>query len=245
MPSPSDIPITERLKAVRDVYAEVLWPTRCAVCDMPGAVLCDRCRASLPYIDPYLACPVCGEPNGLVQCTHCTPAILGDGCERDDFCCISVAWYRDGMARTIRAFKDAGEQRLAPVFAQMVMDVLPPEAWRDAGAIVYVPATARAKRRRGFDQMELISRSLGLLSGCPVLPCLIPPTAHDQRGLSRTERAVNMRGRFSVRPDIALPPRVVLVDDVFTTGATMREASHALRLAGVADVLGVTVARAM
>lgn len=240
-----DTPIVHHLKAIREVYAEVLWPTRCAVCDAPGNVLCDSCRRSLPYIDPYLACPSCGEPYGLVQCTHCTPAILGEGIEHDDFRCISVAWYQAGMARAIRAFKDAGEQRLSGVFAHMLMDALPPEAWRDVGAIVYVPATAKALRQRGFDQMELIAQDLSSLSGCPVLPALEPPRSHDQRGLSRTERSANMRGRFRVDPAIALPPHVLLTDDVFTTGATMREASLALRQAGVRNVLGATVARAM
>ena len=67
-------------RAVRDFAAdmvtETLYPTRCAVCDKPGAVLCGSCAAALPYIDALTACPRCGAPFGVVQCSECTSVLM-------------------------------------------------------------------------------------------------------------------------------------------------------------------------
>ena len=59
-----------------DMVAETLYPTRCAVCDKPGAVLCGSCAAALPYIDALTACPRCGAPFGVVQCSECTSVLM-------------------------------------------------------------------------------------------------------------------------------------------------------------------------
>ncbi|MBQ1559106.1 MAG: hypothetical protein IIZ69_13600, partial [Pseudomonas sp.] len=50
---------------------ELLWPTRCVVCDLPGELLCERCRSRLPWIEQRFACPVCGAPFGELTCTEC------------------------------------------------------------------------------------------------------------------------------------------------------------------------------
>ena len=58
-------------RAMGEGLAEALWPTRCVGCDQPGTLLCDRCRAELPWIEQRLACPVCGAPFGFLTCTEC------------------------------------------------------------------------------------------------------------------------------------------------------------------------------
>ncbi|MEG0324645.1 MAG: double zinc ribbon domain-containing protein, partial [Raoultibacter sp.] len=63
-------------KLLVESLEETLWPTRCAVCDTLGTVLCDRCRQRLPYIDYWRSCPRCGAPFGFTQCTECNPVML-------------------------------------------------------------------------------------------------------------------------------------------------------------------------
>ena len=61
---------------VADIAAETLWPTRCALCDAYGALLCERCVGSIPFLDQWRACTRCGAPWGLVQCSECNPITL-------------------------------------------------------------------------------------------------------------------------------------------------------------------------
>ena len=63
-------------EAAAQAVAETLWPTRCAICDEPGELLCERCKSELPFIDLWRACPICGAPWGHTQCTECNPVML-------------------------------------------------------------------------------------------------------------------------------------------------------------------------
>ena len=218
---------------------ETLWPTRCALCDRPGTVLCEQCRQQLDVLDQWRACPQCGAAFGLVQCDHCTPIVSKES--RIELC-VSALRYTDNTGALIKTFKDKGEQRLAEHLSQLLADALPPSWISWAHAITYVTATTAAKRRRGFDHMELVARQLAKLCDKDCLRTLNEPLAKDQRILGRAERRANMKGRFSTCCDTS-GMRLVLIDDVFTTGATITEAREALEAAG-AHVRCATVARA-
>ena len=142
----------------------------------------------------------------------------------------------------VRIYKDRGEQRLAGEFATMMARVVPP-AW-EFDAIAFVPASPAAYRRRGFDHGELLARRLAENLGVPVLPALARPQSLDQRTLGRKGRIENIRGCFSALIDLEGDMRLLLVDDVCTTGATLADASRALLDAGAAEVRCVTFARA-
>ena len=228
-----------------EAIAETLWPTRCAVCDMPGAVLCERCMRSLSYLDWWRACRRCGAPFGYVQCSTCNDmalALLG----RDELpfdACASAVRFDDAAGRIARCFKDQGEQRLGAVMAGLMANTLPP-AW-PSEAIAFVPATLAAYRHRGFDHAQLIASELSHLLGKPLASALARPKSHDQRGLDAAQRLENVRGAFRVSgkaPSIA-GKRLVLVDDVYTTGATLCAATDALKAAGASEVRCLTFAR--
>ncbi len=68
--------ITSCLRTVGEGVSELLWPTRCVLCDVPGTLLCDECRLELPYIDPLLACPLCGQAHGKFACVDCNSFIV-------------------------------------------------------------------------------------------------------------------------------------------------------------------------
>ena len=234
-------------RAIGDALLETLWPTRCAVCDEPGALLCDRCRASLPYIDRWRACERCGAPYGLYQCTECNPIALSpSGFDAPPFrACASAVELDARTGRIVTLCKDAGERRLAGTMAGIMADAADPAWFLEATAVTWVPATKSAVRRRGFDHAEAIARAVAERISLPAVPLLDRPDAKDQRALARDERFGNIVGRFRVRIGIIAPETIVLVDDVCTTGATLFSAADALRRAGARDVLCLTFARAI
>jgi predicted amidophosphoribosyltransferase len=141
----------------------------------------------------------------------------------------------------MRAWKERGLRPFASRAAGFVVDTM---ARPTAGAITYVPPDGDRSLRRGHHPAERLARELGELWGIACHPFLgrVRPVAR-QTGLSRAERRRNVRGAFSAK---ATPPRaVVLVDDVYTTGATVDAAAAALRAAGAKDVYVVTFARAV
>lgn len=231
--------------AALEAIAETLWPTRCAVCDVPGEVLCEDCRRSLPYVDWWRACPRCGAPLGRVQCSECNRVMLARF-ERTEppFASCASAVVLDGAAgRIVRMYKDHGERRLAGELARAMARIAHPSWIGEAPTLVAVPATGKALRRRGFDHMDEVARELSAILGIAVARPFAPPRSLDQRRLGGRDRIGNMKGRFSVLPGADAPERVLLIDDVYTTGATLFDATDALLAAGTRQVRCLTYAR--
>ena len=236
-----------------ETIAEALWPTRCAVCDQPGAVLCNACRKTLPFIDAWRACPACGAPFGLVQCSECNPVALASGGRKAPPLsgAASALALDDQAHRIVTAYKDHGERRLASAMAHIMARYIPP-SWTaqspESIALTHIPATTAAVRRRGFDHAELLTSELSHATGFKHEALLARPSSHDQRKLSRQRRQKNMAGRFQTLPGAfprARPSEaVIIVDDVCTTGATLYAACDALMESGVKTVYGLTFARA-
>ena len=236
--------------ALAEAALELLWPTRCAGCDQPGELLCEECRASLPWVDQRFACPVCGAPFGWLTCTECDGAWES----RATVCALDFAGA-GGVARLVAcALTDAHELRLAPVMAAamatsldeaaalLAPDGAPRADLAATDAICFVPATAKAFARRGFDHMELVSRELSRLTGVPLADVLVRAAAGDQRALGREQRAENLAGSVGCVADVS-GLALLLADDVVTTGASMRECARALLARGARSVTCCAFAR--
>ncbi|MGN0286405.1 MAG: ComF family protein [Atopobiaceae bacterium] len=229
---------------------ELLWPMRCVGCDYPGSLLCDDCRLRLPWICQRWACPVCGAPYGWLTCTSCQ----GDWEPRAVVCALSFS--RRGVAPRLAAgLKDGHELGLAGVNAAAMATALDEAAgWpaRDGrpryeegavDAVCFVPATPEARRRRGFDHMQLTARQLACFLGLPVAEPLERVSRRDQRSLGREGRAANLAGSVRVVQDVS-GLRLLLADDVVTTGSTLRECTRALLRRGAASVTCCALTRA-
>lgn len=217
--------------------ADLLWPPRCAGCDLPGTLLCEPCRADIALIDPSSACPRCGAPDGVHGCAECGRSDLDFQAGR---CAGVFEWPLDRM---IRLHKDAGELRLAAPLASLVAAVA--GEWVEwAQAVVPVPASPAALARRGFDHGVMLAASFSVATGVPALDALRARPRRDQRGLDRARRVANARASIVSVPGVALPERVLVLDDVFTTGATLDAAARALVQAGSSEVRVLAVARA-
>ena len=234
---------------LRETARELLWPTRCVCCEMPGELLCDDCRATMPWINQRWACPVCGAPFGWLTCTECRhdPAWLLDAC-------VCACTFEGPAASLVTALKDAHELRLAPIVAAAMTGALEEaEGWQtpdgnpridlsSIDALCFVPATAEAYARRGFDHMELVSKHLARLTDVPLADILVREQGSDQRKLTKEARSENLAGTIRAIDDVG-GLHVLVADDVLTTGASMNEAARALKSRGAARVSAVTLAR--
>jgi competence protein ComFC len=220
---------------------ELLFPIRCAGCDRRGVNLCEPCRPSIPWLGTDV-CPLCASPSRLARiCRPCDEGRMPlDGAR--------AACRFEGVAR--KAIHDLKFRRVRGR-AELLGDWLAEAVERRHLAIdllVPIPLAPGRLRTRGFNQSELIARRLGDRVDVPVFgTCLervreTPP----QVGRSMEERRANVIGAFACRePSLAEGRRICLVDDVMTTGATMRSCAEALRASGAARVFGLVVARGL
>ncbi|MFT4228957.1 MAG: phosphoribosyltransferase family protein [Microbacterium sp.] len=201
---------------MREALADALslaFPVDCAGCGEAGRVLCAACRVAL-------------EPAPLHR-------VLDDG---------TPVWsglaYDGVAAAALRALKEQGSTSLARDLVPALRMALQAAAAGESGLfVVPVPTSRAAMRRRGYRVTELLVRRTGLVP----LPLLVPARSTvDQRMLGRAGRGANVEGSLRSRPARGL--RVVIADDVVTTGATVREAARALSAAGAHVVGAATVA---
>jgi ComF family protein len=219
-------------------------PPLCAVCREPelaGRALCPICRAHLVELrDPR--CPQCGaplarEPVRSRGCHECRGRTLA-------FDHAWSAFAYEGVAReVVGALKSRGALVLASFMAHEIAASAP--AALLTGTLVSVPAHTRRRRASGFNQAWEIATALGREVGLPVGNALRRVRSPAQVGLERRARLENARGSVRVRRGFAVPRRAVLVDDVYTTGATLDACAQALRESGTDEVVAVTFARAL
>lgn len=224
-----------------------LSPIVCMSCHKRGNFICENCYTRLPFISPSLACRNCASPYGWLSCTACDePWELTQTS--------SVLELSPLVRRMITDFKDRGELRLAVVIAALlssyVMQLLDEDdasarahAFLHPDCVCFVPATALAYRRRGFDHMELVAKNFCAYTRLPFADIALRPQAADQRKLSRSARLANLSGSISILKDCSGLSFLIL-DDVITTGASIRELASALRARGAREVAALSFARA-
>ena len=217
---------------------DLIYPPRCAVCGRGGDFLCDACLARLPAADGR-RCPVCWSPLLEPDCRACSEHPLP--LER-----LRAAFRYEGeVRRLIHAFKFGYQSSLAPRLGAALTACWQLHAFA-ADYVVPVPLTGSRRRERGFNQADLLARELGRGTGVPVLPALRRRSfARAQaQSASAGERRHNVEAAFVADPGVDLAgQRIVLVDDITTTGATLAACTLALLDGGAAAVSALTLAR--
>lgn len=216
---------------------EELLPARCGACGRFGAFLCDGCRSDLvPAVAPR--CDGCWQRIAGRTCPRCAAA--GGGCTA-----IRACFVYDGAAkRLVASLKYAGHHALAAAMAgEMVA------RWRNFGlqadAVVPVPLHPRRQRQRGFNQAALLAATFGRSLAVEVIDGPLVrrrPTPPQARTGSAEERRANVYGAFACVDATLAGRRVLLVDDVTTTGATFGACAAALVEAGAEAVYGCAFA---
>ncbi len=233
-----------RWAELRDVFGAAerwLLPAECLICHagLPSTphdpLICPPCANRwTPLNEPR--CQRCGQPlTPGIDCRLCAgwPLELGRAA--------SAVWLDPGARRAVHLLKYEGWWRVAKVMAETMRRHAPPPA---GSTLVPIPLGATRLRTRGYNQSALLADALGALLDLPVSHRAIRRRRETttQTALTPEERRANLAGAFE--PMGALPVNPVLVDDVFTTGATLAEAAAALFGAGAGAVSAVTFARA-
>jgi competence protein ComFC len=213
---------------------DLLLPQRCVVCGDGGRQLCAACREELPRIEPPL-CARCGGPTAwpVERCRECAGRPLAFASAR------AAVGYDAAARRLVHAWKERGLRRLAAEAAVLVAELIPAP---EVDALTFVPSDRGRRLERGHNPAERLALELAALWEIPCLPLLERTRGGRQRGSSAVERRT-VRGAF--RATGAAPRTVVVIDDVYTTGATAAAAASALRAAGARRVEAVAFARAL
>jgi ComF family protein len=251
------VSVRSQLRGMREALASLVFPAPCRICarmlDTGNRIpFCHTCVAALTQTLPEPLCGRCGRPiissavAGGVSSPQCHLCRLG----AYDFDFVrSFGAYTPAMARAILMLKYGEVIPLGGWFARYLAMVAGRSAEEFAADVVVpVPLHASRLRERGYNQAELIARPLARILRIPFRSYLLVRTRPrpDKLRLTRRERWETVRGAYAMHPGAKVDNvRVLLVDDVLTTGATLDACSRALRRAGAVRVAGLTVARAL
>ena len=216
-----------------------LFPKRCVGCGREGAFICPSCQNQLFPITPPV-CARCGRPlsRGSV-CSACAAWEASiDG--------IRSVYRFEGVAReAVHQLKYSNLRAIAPSLAELIVPYYSSYAI-PGDVLVPVPLHLKRMRERGYNQSALLARELGRLTGLVVNEdCLIRQryTTAQARTRNVAERRANVGGAFACRSRKLSGKRVILVDDVATSGATLNACASALKETGVLSIWGITFAR--
>lgn len=226
-------------------FLRILNPTPCLVCGEMDFVedgpLCKDCFEKLKGVLSAL-CPICHVTGEECICNKIS------GISRLFF----AFWYETELSRVIVSkIKYAGDKRYLSYCGKLIADrVLCGDNDIKIDGVCYVPRARKNAKRIGFDQARFLAESVAFYLNVPLITCLKRTgKSEEQKKLSGIERLKNVKNKFRVNRkkliDNAgkIPSRILLVDDVITTGATIKECSYLLRKAGVKKVYAACVAK--
>ena len=227
------------LTKLRGAALNLLFPQFCVGCGKEGSFLCNSCLQSLPHIEPPV-CSRCGRPQTEGEfCRNC----------RDwqaDIDGIRAPFRFDGVIRTaILQLKYRNLRAIAPALAQLMSEYLINNPL-DSDILIPVPLHDKRLRERGYNQSTLLANELGALMNLPVDETSLIREKYvlpQARTTSVEERRANVAGVFSCKGDGLQDKRVLLIDDVATSGATMNACAAVLKSVGILSVWGLSLAR--
>ena len=221
----------------------LLYPRECVLCGRlltDRSILCPTCLHALPSLAPH-GCRICGEPLDDLSLDLCLPC----GTRERGFDALhALGPYDGGWDRLIHAFKFDREPAVGRwLGARMADAVAGLENVGAVEAVTYVPMTWNERRARTFNQAAILAQTVSRRLGLPLCKLLIKTRrTRPQSRLSAHERRRNVQDAFRART--SRMRRILLVDDVCTTGATVEACAMALKRAGAHSVVVLTAARA-
>lgn len=216
---------------------DLVFPPKCKICGIRCMnPICDNCLGSFPKIDGGV-CDRCGKPcrRDVSECRECT------GREFHFLHARSGGIYSGALKDAIHLLKYKNGKALAPYLARFLSNSLS-DFIDDVDRIAFVPLTKYKEATRGYNQSRLIAEELAKLHNKPLYTGLLKvKDIQEQNKLGLSDRSSNVKGAFGA--NLPLSGKIVLVDDVYTTGSTANECALALKQSGASEVLILTVAR--
>jgi ComF family protein len=236
------------LSSVRSAVEQLLLPAECLICHGllnprdAARIVCPLCRQRWRAVRPPW-CERCGQPE-----PHFGPCRLCPEWPAPLTSVRSAVWLDDGARQAVHGLKYGGLPRIADDLAAAMAPIRPETD--GPSVLIPIPLARKRLRERGYNQSEKLARALARQWRIPVLLDVLVRTRETptQTALTPGTRLANVRAAFAVAnlqcPMINDHWTLIIVDDVFTTGATLAEASRALEQAGAKRIEGVTFARA-
>lgn len=223
---------------------DFIFPKKCVFCRRSGDYLCKRCLSDVKTVEPF--CPVCGK-NAVDGATHfgCRRKFGLDGV-------VSIWGYSGVIRKAILRLKYKFTSDLADELSLIAFPYIEKNfslSFLKNKILVPVPLSSRRERWRGFNQTELLGRIIAKHFGWKFSSNLLlrKKFIRPQTGLGKKERSKNIRGNFCVNSEceelLNKDVQIVVFDDVWTTGSTLREAAKTLKRKGFATVWGFTLAK--
>lgn len=219
---------------------DILYPKSCVVCGRMGEWVCaDDQRLLVAH--PVFECPYCHRAqNGVSVCSQCQNVAV-----------VTKLWvvaryHNPVIEPLIQLLKyEYVTDLLTDIKKLLVSYKSQIKDWDASISLVPVPLYWRKECERGFNQALLIARAAQEVFGNPVLTDVLERVQNHspQARLNAEERRRNVQGGFRIKNMHLIPKRVILIDDVCTTGATMEACARALKSVGVEDVWGLVIAR--
>ena len=230
----------------RDGLLSIFYPTECAGCgryikEFKYIYICPECYGSMRSL-PANVCPACAKP---LQSEHTS------GCRecrerKNQFSYVKPAGvYEGALKEMIHYMKFNDKKGAAKLLASFMLERIGREIFAGADMLVPAPLSKSSYEERGYNQTESVAGFLSKATGIPVVNAVLKvKDTLPQNKLDRKERMKNLKGAFEVSADV-MGKTVIIVDDVFTTGATVNEMAKILIKAGAVEVRGITAARSV
>lgn len=221
----------------------IFYPHKCMFCGEPinnKEYYCNKCYYKLPFVEDC-RCVVCGREISARE-TICLPCRTHKRNFDENH---PVFLYKDEMESALKRYKFTGKMYYYKPFSKFIFDEVQ-DILGNIDYIVYPPVNRKTFYKRGYNQCELIARELSALSGVPYLKNVIKKLRqyNKQSLVKGKDRYKNVRGAFAIRSkyhDILKDKRILLIDDVLTTGATLDECSRMLKKHGAFSVICTTL----
>ena len=213
--------MTSLFEGIAGALLSILFPERCAACGKAGRSVCPLCKSKI-HVHTPVEIRACRGADAVFVCGH----------------------YDGVLKKLIRSLKFGRKRLVARHIGEFMADVLSGiEALRRFDAIVPIPVHRSRLAERGFNQSELIAGPIAERYGIPVLTVLMERTRNTRfmYNLGADQRRANVKGAFRAS-EKAKGKRIILVDDVYTTGSTMSEAAVSLKRRGAVEVAGIAAA---
>jgi ComF family protein len=233
------VSVLPQLKELKGAALDFLFPRFCVGCGKEGDFICDSCQASLARIEASV-CPQCGKPQtDSMLCSDCIDWKANIDAIRSPF------RFEGVIRKAVHEFKYRNLRAIAGQLAHFLGDYLTDNPI-PYDVIVPVPLHSKRLKERGYNQAELLAIELSRLTGIPVNDTSLGRNIYNmQQAKTRNveERRQNVIGIFTCLNEELFEKRVLLLDDVTTSGATLNACAAVLKKTGTTSVWGLTLAR--
>lgn len=227
------------LQKVKENILDLFFPPKCITCGKTGTFLCSDCLDEIIFTTSQV-CPRCNKISGKGKfCARCRGYVDLSGV-------VAAGYFKDPyLKELIHVYKYDGVFGLSGVLSDFMVKILKEEEIK-FDAITFVPCTKKRESTRGYNQAEILAKDLARKTGKPTGQLLRKTKGtKTQVGLKRKDREKNLKNAFKLLGDSKQikGKRILLVDDVITTGTTLNECAKVLRSAGAKEIWGAVIAR--